>query len=397
MPTLVQLDNFPAYADAGGREVPGVRRPHARAARPPTRHDPAAAYEAGVPIYAGTDAGGVLPHGAASADEVLALHGATGFEPADALGAASWRGARLARPRRHAGRGHVRRLRRRPPRPAGRPARAARSPRGSCCAARSWPEPGTCLIFAGRVNVAECTPSPVPVGPSQPSRSRPLELATRRPHRRSWPLTHTREPRRHHTRGRQDQSEAHGQDPCAVLPHRRRRLAHQARRPGHRGDRQVPPQAGALADRGQLRAGAVLARRRRAADRARRGDPQDHRRLAEVQGPAGHRGHPAGGRAQAATRPSSSTRRSRTPPASRRPGRPPGRRRAAKKAAPADEAPVAPPAEEKPAAETPAAEAPAAEAPAAEAPAAEAPAAEAPAAEETPAADSEADTEKAEG
>ena len=53
-----------------------------------------------------------------------------------------------------------------------------------------------------------------------------------------------------------------------------------------RGDRQVPPQGGALAHRGRLRAGAVLARRRRAADRARRRHPQGHRRLAEVQGPA---------------------------------------------------------------------------------------------------------------
>jgi len=83
------------------------------------------------------------------------------------------------------------------------------------------------------------------------------------------------------------------------------------------------------------------------------------------------------------------------------------RKKTAARAAPADEAPVAPPVEEKPAAEAPAAEAPAAEAPAAEAPAAEAPAAEAPAAEapaaeaptaeETPAADSVADTEKSEG
>jgi len=47
-----------------------------------------AAYEAGVAIYAGTDAGGVLPHGGI-ADEVLEL-AAYGFKPADALGAASW-------------------------------------------------------------------------------------------------------------------------------------------------------------------------------------------------------------------------------------------------------------------------------------------------------------------
>ena len=51
---------------------------------------------------------------------------------------------------------------------------------------------------------------------------------------------HTRN-RRHHNRGRQDPSEAHGQDPCTVLPRRRHGLAHQARWPGDRGDRQVPP------------------------------------------------------------------------------------------------------------------------------------------------------------
>jgi imidazolonepropionase-like amidohydrolase len=48
-----------------------------------------AAHEAGVPIYAGTDAGGVLPHGGI-AGEVLEL-ASYGFSAADALGAASWR------------------------------------------------------------------------------------------------------------------------------------------------------------------------------------------------------------------------------------------------------------------------------------------------------------------
>ena len=47
------------------------------------------AYEAGVAIYAGTDAGGVLPHGGI-AGEVLEL-AAYGFSAEDALGAASWR------------------------------------------------------------------------------------------------------------------------------------------------------------------------------------------------------------------------------------------------------------------------------------------------------------------
>jgi imidazolonepropionase-like amidohydrolase len=48
-----------------------------------------AAYEAGVAIYAGTDAGGVLPHGLIG-DEILEL-ASYGLSPRDALGAASWR------------------------------------------------------------------------------------------------------------------------------------------------------------------------------------------------------------------------------------------------------------------------------------------------------------------
>ena len=48
-----------------------------------------AAYEAGVPIYAGTDAGGVLPHGMISSEvRELADYG---FSAEAALGAASWR------------------------------------------------------------------------------------------------------------------------------------------------------------------------------------------------------------------------------------------------------------------------------------------------------------------
>jgi imidazolonepropionase-like amidohydrolase len=49
-----------------------------------------AAYEAGVPIFAGTDAGGVLPHGLIGR-EVVALRDAVGLPAFDALGAASWR------------------------------------------------------------------------------------------------------------------------------------------------------------------------------------------------------------------------------------------------------------------------------------------------------------------
>jgi imidazolonepropionase-like amidohydrolase len=46
------------------------------------------AYEAGVPIFCGTDAGGMLPHGLVAA-EIRALH-AAGLSTVDALAAGSW-------------------------------------------------------------------------------------------------------------------------------------------------------------------------------------------------------------------------------------------------------------------------------------------------------------------
>jgi imidazolonepropionase-like amidohydrolase len=48
-----------------------------------------ATFDAGVPIYVGTDAGGHLPHGLA-VDEMLAMHGA-GMPTIDVLGAGSWK------------------------------------------------------------------------------------------------------------------------------------------------------------------------------------------------------------------------------------------------------------------------------------------------------------------
>ena len=88
MPTAVQLDNFPTYADAGRARFPAYADHmldlHAR-----RRDTIMAAYEAGVAIFAGTDAGGVLPHGGI-ADEVAEL-AAYGMPAEYALGAASWR------------------------------------------------------------------------------------------------------------------------------------------------------------------------------------------------------------------------------------------------------------------------------------------------------------------
>ncbi len=88
VPTVVQLDNFPKYAAAGGSKFPGYAA-HMMDLWHRRRETIGAAHEAGVPIYAGTDAGGVLAHGRI-ADEVIEL-ATYGLTPAEALGAASWR------------------------------------------------------------------------------------------------------------------------------------------------------------------------------------------------------------------------------------------------------------------------------------------------------------------
>ena len=60
VPTVMQLDKFPEYAEAGGAKFPDYAATmtdlHAR-----RRDTIMAAYEAGVAIYAGTDGGGVMP------------------------------------------------------------------------------------------------------------------------------------------------------------------------------------------------------------------------------------------------------------------------------------------------------------------------------------------------
>jgi imidazolonepropionase-like amidohydrolase len=88
VPTVVQLDNFPDYAEAGRSRFPAYAD-HMLALHARRRETIMAAYEAGVPIFAGTDAGGVLPHGGI-ADEVAEL-AAYGMPSSYALGAASWR------------------------------------------------------------------------------------------------------------------------------------------------------------------------------------------------------------------------------------------------------------------------------------------------------------------
>ena len=88
VPTVKQLDNFPNYAAAGGERFPKYAE-HMTALYETRRDVIGSAYDAGVQIYAGTDAGGVLSHGLI-ADEVAEL-ATYGLSKYDALGAASWR------------------------------------------------------------------------------------------------------------------------------------------------------------------------------------------------------------------------------------------------------------------------------------------------------------------
>jgi imidazolonepropionase-like amidohydrolase len=87
VPTMIQLDNFEAYAQAGEEKYPAYAR-HIRALYASRLGRFAKALDAGVPIYAGTDAGGFLPHGLVG-NEIAAL---AQFSSAEyALGAGCWR------------------------------------------------------------------------------------------------------------------------------------------------------------------------------------------------------------------------------------------------------------------------------------------------------------------
>jgi imidazolonepropionase-like amidohydrolase len=95
VPTLINVENFPGIADAA-EKYPAYAA-HMRDLYANCYPRLTAAREAGVPIYAGTDAGGMIAHGRI-ADEVEALKG-IGMSPSEALGAACWDARRwLGRP-----------------------------------------------------------------------------------------------------------------------------------------------------------------------------------------------------------------------------------------------------------------------------------------------------------
>ncbi|MGW7131401.1 amidohydrolase family protein [Streptomyces bobili] len=87
VPTLVNIATFPQLAAGGEAKYPAwsahMRRLHAR------RYDTVRnAYDAGIPVYVGTDAGGTLPHGlvAAEVEELVKA----GIPPVRALAATTW-------------------------------------------------------------------------------------------------------------------------------------------------------------------------------------------------------------------------------------------------------------------------------------------------------------------
>ena len=88
VPTVMQVDKFPEHAAAGAERFPAYASTmtdlYAR-----RRATVMAAYEAGVPLYAGSDGGGVAKHGNL-AGEVIGM-AELGMPAAYALGAASWR------------------------------------------------------------------------------------------------------------------------------------------------------------------------------------------------------------------------------------------------------------------------------------------------------------------
>ncbi|MGC0425372.1 imidazolonepropionase-like amidohydrolase [Streptomyces sp. SAI-195] len=96
VPTLVNIATFPALAKGGETRFPRwsahMRRLHER------RYDTVRnAYDAGIPVFVGTDAGGALAHGLAGA-EVAELVTA-GIPPVEALAATTWAARRwLGRP-----------------------------------------------------------------------------------------------------------------------------------------------------------------------------------------------------------------------------------------------------------------------------------------------------------
>src|SRR5436305_2559597 len=91
VPTMINVRTFPGIATRAGDKFPTYAA-HMRALGAGFPAVVRSAYEAGVPIYVGSDAGGGINHGLA-AEEMLLLHESAGMALLDVLRAGSW-GAR---------------------------------------------------------------------------------------------------------------------------------------------------------------------------------------------------------------------------------------------------------------------------------------------------------------
>jgi imidazolonepropionase-like amidohydrolase len=89
VPTMINIETFGGIADLARDKFPGYAD-HMIALRDRNPEMVRAAYEAGVPIYVGTDAGGGIRHGLA-ATEMLLLHERAGMPAEAVLAAGSWR------------------------------------------------------------------------------------------------------------------------------------------------------------------------------------------------------------------------------------------------------------------------------------------------------------------
>ncbi len=87
VPTLINIETFPGIAANADEKFPAYAA-HMRALHARRYETVGAAHDAGLAIYAGTDAGGALAHGRI-ADEVLELARA-GLSATEAVGAATW-------------------------------------------------------------------------------------------------------------------------------------------------------------------------------------------------------------------------------------------------------------------------------------------------------------------
>jgi imidazolonepropionase-like amidohydrolase len=89
VPTMINIETFDGIAAGAEGKFPAYAA-HMRRLKARFPAVVAAAVDAGVPVYVGTDAGGGIDHGLA-AEEMLLLHEKAGMAPLDVLAAGSWK------------------------------------------------------------------------------------------------------------------------------------------------------------------------------------------------------------------------------------------------------------------------------------------------------------------